>query len=305
MPAPSRRIYATAIVAVLMGTVPGVTSAHAASLLAPATSRASATTASTGHLSASAQARTSTPTRNGDIAFVRNNQIYRSHKDGTHVRKLTRGEKNYWPTFSPDGHKIAYVHEEAGARDIWVMKTNGDKPHALTSTGDATGPGWSPNGRWVALGSPDGWGELRRVKVAAPHTVTTIDALDPGCSETEPSPQSAIGRVAYSPDGLWIAYTSGDGCDSPDFFFNLLNRTTGEIDTLYGIGGECCGFGYIRNPSFAPDSARLAYDYAINPHPFEPLQPRLDVDAVQGAARSGTSKDAVTSSRTTPRTERG
>src|SRR4051794_3491685 len=62
---------------------------------------------------------------NGLIAFVRSNQIFTAKADGTGVKRLTPDKKNYSPKFSPDGKKIAYVHEVAGKRDLWTMNANG------------------------------------------------------------------------------------------------------------------------------------------------------------------------------------
>src|SRR5690348_6299622 len=81
----------------------------------------------------------------GKLAFVRANQIYTATTTGGSVKQLTTSGKNYRPHWSPDGTRIAYVHEApAGHRDIWVMKGDGTGKKQVTHLGDTTEPSWSP-----------------------------------------------------------------------------------------------------------------------------------------------------------------
>lgn len=63
------------------------------------------------------------------------NDIYTANADGSNPRRLTHdadpGPVRYvdnWPTFSPDGTKIAY---NRGAAHLWMMNANGTGQHAL------------------------------------------------------------------------------------------------------------------------------------------------------------------------------
>ena len=76
----------------------------------------------------------------GRIAFVRSHQIYTATTTGRRVRKLTSSGKNFQPQWSPNGRRIAFVHEgRAGHRDIWVMRANGHGKRRVTHLGDTTG----------------------------------------------------------------------------------------------------------------------------------------------------------------------
>src|SRR4051812_3637680 len=95
---------------------------------------------------ASATAAASYPGTNGRIVFVRQNQIYWISPTGGSVHQLTTQGKNYRPKWSPDGTKIAYVHETgAGSRDIWEMNANGSGKIQVTHIGQVTGASWKPD----------------------------------------------------------------------------------------------------------------------------------------------------------------
>ena len=54
------------------------------------------------------------------------------------------GIADAWPSFSPDGLKIAYAHYVSGSADIWIMNADGSNPTQITTNAaNDSWPKWS------------------------------------------------------------------------------------------------------------------------------------------------------------------
>jgi Tol biopolymer transport system component len=91
-----------------------------------------------------------TATRFGSLLVMR--------PDGSVVRRLTRGEPDAAPAWSPDGREIAFVrghdlNRQSGDADLFVMDAAGGEPRRLTNSPAAfeTAPAWSPDGSRIAF----------------------------------------------------------------------------------------------------------------------------------------------------------
>jgi TolB protein len=122
--------------------------------------------------------------------------IYVMNEDGSGQRRLTDLGPSGWPTWSPDGTRIAYESSSSGMADIFIISLNGGPPTRLTHAApDGLGarrPAWSPDGKRIAFQS------FLRPQVRVINVDGTGDRLlaDSG------------GFPSWSPDGRQIAFAS-------------------------------------------------------------------------------------------------
>lgn len=96
--------------------------------------------------------------------------IYSVNADGTQLRALTTDGQSYYPTWSPDGRHILYIHRTYGGDDLphletgpckpdasveecelYVMDSTGGNAHLLRRLdGSIAAPAWSPDGKSLA-----------------------------------------------------------------------------------------------------------------------------------------------------------
>jgi Tol biopolymer transport system component len=120
--------------------------------------------------------------------------------DGTDRRQLTDDiHKDRWPSWSPDGKRIAFASDRSGTYEIWTIQPDGRGLKRLTDTPGqiATGPIWSPDGSRIGFTHGDWW-----------------SLFDPNLPWEEQEPQPLppwndeggvfFGR-AWSPDGKWLS----------------------------------------------------------------------------------------------------
>jgi Tol biopolymer transport system component len=82
--------------------------------------------------------------------------IYVMDADGTNVTRLTEVPISKSPAWSPDGTRIAYINNQQGDDDVYVMDADGQRPFLVTiDDGSAvdSSPVWSPDGEWIFFAS--------------------------------------------------------------------------------------------------------------------------------------------------------
>ena len=191
------------------------------------------------------------------LTYAWRNQIYTINPDGTSQLKLTSADKNYWPRWSPDGNRIAYVHEVAGAHSLWVMNADGSNKQQITDQNTSYGPAWSPDGQWLAFGSP-----LQRIRSTAPfgspQPFPSWESVGDDLDDLTP----ILGTPVWSPAGNEIYYHTWTGIS--DSAIAAYDVTTQQRWILTEIGGGG-SYGSVGEPTISPDGTMLGYTYTREP----------------------------------------
>ena len=185
------------------------------------------------------------------------------------------------PRFSPEGDRIAVVSARVNA-DVLIYDLIRNAPFRITSEGRRRGPVWTPDGRWIiyqkeGLGffrrRANGTGEEERLSAAGgrPLSVTpdgeTLLTTVPGKGlraiplkgndfqgvlvevSTIASSTSSLSR--FSPDGRWLAMTSGESGRFEVYVEPY--PPTGERWMISSDGGE--------EPVWSPQNDEIFYRY--------------------------------------------
>ena len=86
------------------------------------------------------------------IVFDLLGDIYTVPVSGGQATRLTAGMAyDIQPSFSPDGNRIAFISDESGSDNIWVMGADGAEPRAITEETDkpVAAPRWAPDGEYL------------------------------------------------------------------------------------------------------------------------------------------------------------
>ncbi|NDJ78988.1 MAG: hypothetical protein GYB65_22280 [Chloroflexi bacterium] len=190
----------------------------------------------------------------GELVFVSerdgNAELYAMQADGSNLRRLTNNPAlDAFPTWSPDGARIAFMSERDGNAELYVMQADGSNVVRLTDNPASDSyPAWSSDGTQIAFVSTrDGSADIY-VMGADGSNVQRL-TTDPG-SDSYP---------AWSSDGSQIAFVSNRGGTSEIYSMNPdgsggqpltnLNGANGWFPTWSPVGDQM-GFVGARNEQY-------------------------------------------------------
>jgi Tol biopolymer transport system component len=201
--------------------------------------------------------------RNGLIVFQRfagdQQQLFTMRGDGSGIRQLTTTGEHERPVWSPNGKRIAYLREPSG---IFTINADGGGETELTAGFGAAGklardPGWSPDGRRIALEVTDLphmdegiW--IMNANGSRPHAVTHVALRSDFSGPYE-------GRPRFSPDGKRLVFHEARSNDESAIFVVRVNGT--------GLRRITPWSGDYAEPSWSPDGSRVVFNSWFDAHP--------------------------------------
>jgi TolB protein len=186
------------------------------------------------------------PGRDGEIAFVREGDIWGIQADGTGLHQITSDPADeYAPAWSADGGRLAFIREGSGNGDVWTANADGSGAVQVTTTdADENHPAWSPDGSRLL------YSRVRAAIMGYDLFVADADGTD------ETFLRALAVEADWSPAGDRIAIRAGLDDASR---ITLIRPDGSEIGDLPTVRDPEFGGGVDLWPTWSPDGARLAY----------------------------------------------
>jgi eukaryotic-like serine/threonine-protein kinase len=145
----------------------------------------------------------------GYITFITGNEratqtVWRVDPDGTHLKQLTEGPFDGWPSCTHDGKWVVYSLQTGGLWDrIQKVSIEGGKPVELVRTFIVAGPSISPDGKWIAC--------IYRNSPRVPPQMALLPFAGGKPVKIFPLPSNAYSLFVWTPDSRAVAYLMSKG----------------------------------------------------------------------------------------------
>ncbi|NDJ87224.1 MAG: DUF5050 domain-containing protein [Chloroflexi bacterium] len=131
-------------------------------------------------------------------------EIYRVRPDGSDLQPfISPLQQRFFgsvsqPNWSPDGRKVAFIANDAGSPEIFVLAIDSNNIQQVTeSIGTILEPRWSPDSQWIAFSSNrTGKTEIYKIRADGSDEKRLTDS--PGWNR----------YPSWSPDGQWLTFAS-------------------------------------------------------------------------------------------------
>jgi len=197
---------------------------------------------------------------------IRLTDVRSSMIDGLLIEEI--GFANYYPQFSPDGNKIAYLSNQDfdyGSTGLFIYDIKKKKSEFVTAP-VATNYCWSPDGKKILF--------AKRNSPPTIHHATIYDLYEYNLKSKEEKRLTENLRAyspSYSPDGKMICFVV-----NRDGTLNLeiadANGKNYDPITAFNNGEQ------VYNPKFSRDGKKIVFDYS-----FEESRKLAEIDIETGA----------------------
>ena len=200
----------------------------------------------------------------------------------TLTRLTFEGSGNNFPAWTPDGRRIAFRSNRAGAVNVFWQLADGSGGLEQLTTNGIRPSSFSPDGRLLAFG-----------RELDPGTGNDIWVLRLSDRKTEPflRTRSNEGGAQFSPDGHWLAYVS-DESGRPEIYVQPYPGPGGkwQISTeggteaiwnpngrelFYRSGSKMMAVDVTTQPTFSAGNPKLLFEGPYRPSPSD--QPNYSV----------------------------
>ncbi len=216
------------------------------------------------------------------------------------TRNLTRSSNAHDrdAKWSPDGTRIAFVSDQSGEDEVWVVAQDGSAPAQQLTTGNSKmmyGLRWAPDNKTIAFHD-------------CTHRLRVVDVNSKAVTEVARNRGGGIGDYLWSPDSAWLAFSLTDENDLRSLWLwgekEGLRRVSddlwNEFEPTWDPQGKYLFF--LSDREYQPQLfTNFEWNFAINrttlvfalalrkdvPHPFAPQSDEVTL----GAKKDDTKKD--------------
>jgi tricorn protease len=237
--------------------------------------------------------------------FVARGDVFTAPIEKGPTRNLTRtsGAHDKWARWSPDGTQVAFVSDQSGEDEIWVVPQDGSEaPRQLTRNGQVMryAAEWSPDGTRLAFSDKNG-------------KLFVLTVADGSMVEVADESRNQVRHYVWSPDSRWLAFslTVSDRARSISIWSRAdgaTRRVTGELFDEYGVAWDPEGayLFYLSDREYAPQISTTEWNFATDrqtsifalalrkdvPHPFPPESDEVGAESEAAGEENGDGKDA-------------